>query len=100
MKLKQYLKEQHNITYDQYRSLPDIERWQIEAEFNSYNATLQRKKQLRENFIKSGGIIRQATPEELKEWAYRSELEKKHRETSMKCGGVADNGYIALHYRH
>ena len=100
MKLKLYLKEQRNMTYAQYRLLPDNDRWQIEYEFHSYNATLQRKKQLRENFIKSGGVVRQASPEELKEWSYRSEMEKQHRETSMKCGGVEGNGYIALHYRH
>lgn len=43
MKLREYLREQHGMTYDQYRSLSDIERWKIEAEFNFYNATLQRK---------------------------------------------------------
>ncbi len=26
---KKYLREQHGMTYDQYRALPDIERWQV-----------------------------------------------------------------------
>lgn len=100
MKLKQYLRDKHGMTYAQYKALPDIERWGIEGKFRNYNATLLRHRQMQENFIKSGGIIRQATPEELEEWKYRSDKERKHREASLKCGGIIDCGYIALHYRH
>lgn len=100
MKLKQYLRDKHRMTYAQYKALPDIERWSIEGEFRNYNATLLRRKLMQENFIKLSGIIRQATPEDLEEWKYRSDKEKKHREASLKCDGIIDRGYIALHYRH
>lgn len=100
MKLKEYLREQHNMSYAEYKALPDIERWQIEGEFQSHNVALQRRQQARENFVRSGGVIRQATPEELEEWAYRSDLERQHRENSIKAGDISGNGYIALHHRH
>ncbi len=100
MKFKQYLRENCDMTYAQFQALSDVDRWTIEGSFNRYNATLLKRKQMRENFIKSGGIIRQATPEELEEAKYKSKIEHKHRENSMKCDGISEYGYTALHYRN
>ncbi len=100
MKFKQYLRVKCDMTYSQFQALPDVDRWTIEGSFDRYNAALQKREQMRENFIRSGGIIRQATPEELEKAKYKSEIEREHRENSLKCGGISENGYIVLHYRH
>lgn len=44
MKLKQWLKEYHEMSYSGYRALPEEKKWRLEADFVEYNRSLQIKK--------------------------------------------------------
>lgn len=44
MKLKQWLKEYHEMSYSGYKALPEGEKWRLEADFVEYNRSLQIKK--------------------------------------------------------
>ena len=95
MRFNMYLREICDISKAEYKALPLPEQYSIYNDFLLYN----KREQARKNFLASGGIIRQITPEELEEHAYKSAKEKAHRESSMKCGGIVDCAYVALHHR-
>ena len=44
MKLKEWLKEYKQMSYYDYKNLPDIERWKIEADFQYFTNKLNRTK--------------------------------------------------------
>ena len=64
MKLKKWLPEYKQITYVEYKSLPDDERWVIEEEFRRFN----RREQIHES----------------QNWRPMTEEEKKQLEISLE----------------
>ena len=91
MKLKQWLREYHQMSYTDYKNLPDQERWAMEYDFKEYN----RKKQLHDS-----QNWRPMTPEESEYAEHIRQREKKRYETSLKIGGIDELGnYTALSHR-
>ena len=91
MKLKQWLKEYHQMSYAEYKALPDTERWAMEGDFQQFN----RAEQIHDNQNR-----RPMTEAELKELNEMLDREKKRYETSLKIGGIDERGnYTALHHR-
>ena len=95
MKLKEWLREHRQMSYADYKKLPDIERWIIEGDFQNFNNKLNKSKQIhdRQNW-------RPMTEEEIERINIITEQEMKRYEISLKIGGIDDCGnYTALHHR-
>ena len=91
MKLKQWLREYRQMTYSEYKSLDDIERWIMLGEFNHFN----RNKQMHDS-----QNWRPMTAAEKKQTEKILEQERKRYEISLKIGGIDERGnYTALHHR-
>lgn len=91
MKLKQWLKEYHNLSYAEYKALPDSDRWAMEYDFQQFNRTQQ---------IRSHQEWRHMTDEEIAKNNIVMERERIRYETSLKIGGIDDRGnYTALSHR-
>ena len=91
MKLKQWLREQKQMSYTEYKALPDVERWSIEGEHKRFCRSEQ---------IHANQQWRPMTEEEKKKSNEDMENESKRYETSIKAGGIDERGnYTALHYR-
>jgi len=90
MKLKQWLREYKQMTYAEYKSLPDMERWQTEGEFRCFN----RAKQIHDN-----QNWRPMTDEEKEYYRILFEKERARYEENLKIGGVDGCRYTVLHYR-
>lgn len=91
MKLRQWLKEYHQMSYAEFRALPDIEKQTIESNFQEFN---------RRNQLSKHQNRRPMTQKELIELTKVLDREKKRYETSLKIGGIDELGnYTALHHR-
>lgn len=91
MKLKQWLKEYHNLSYAEYKALPYSDRWAMEYDFQQFNRTQQ---------IRSHQEWRHMTDEEIAENNIVMERERIRYETSLKIGGIDNRGnYTALSHR-
>ena len=106
MKLKQWLKEYHEMSYSGDRALPEEKKWRLEADFVEYNRSLQIKnsgkdRQERRDAKDSTFISRRPmTKEEISELDKVLEKERKRYDYSLKCGGIDENGnYTALSHR-
>ena len=97
MKLKKWLVEKKQITYAEYKALPEEEQWQLWSEHQQFCRWENRQN----NPPKKGpGIWRKMTPEEMEHLEEVLAKEKERYEKSLMCGGVDENGnYTALHYR-
>ncbi len=98
MKLKQWLKEYHNMSYEKYKALPDMDRYDIENEFYNFN----RQEQIKNNNKNDKTLLsrRPMTEEEKRELDIIFEKERIRYETSLKIGGVDERGnYTALSHR-
>lgn len=93
MKLKQWLREYHNMTYLEYKALPEEGQLPLKNEFTSFNRSIQ--------IANSGGVVRRKmTGEEKIELDRVLEKERKRYEYSLKCGGIDERGnYTALSHR-
>lgn len=58
MKLKQWLREYHQMTYAQYRALPDEERYDLEGSFQRFNRSSNQMARYESSRI-CGGIDRE-----------------------------------------
>ena len=91
MKLKKWLPEYKQISYAEYRALPDDDRWKIEEEFRRFN----RREQMHAN-----QNWRPMTEEEKQQLEIVLEKERIRYETSLKIGGIDERGnYTALSHR-
>ena len=91
MKLKQWLREYHGMLYAEYKALPDVEQWLMEAEFKRFN----RNKQIHDT---QGW--RKMTEEEKEYIEKVLKREKERYETNLKIGGIDERGnYTALSHR-
>lgn len=91
MKLRQWLRENKNMSYLEYTALPDDERWKIAEEHRRFCI----KKQIHD----SKGW-RPMTEEEKKNLDLVLAKEKERYEISLKIGGIDERGnYTALHNR-
>lgn len=106
MKLKQWLKEYHEMSYSGYKALPEEKKWWLEADFVEYNRSLQIKnsgkdRQERRDSKDNTFISRRPmTKEEISELDKVLEKERKRYDYSLKCGGIDENGnYTALSHR-
>ena len=91
MKLKKWLREYKEMTYAEYRALPDIERWSIEGEFKHFNRVKQ---------IHDSQNWRPMTEEEIEHYNAVSEKEMERYRINLKIGGIDERGnYTALHHR-
>ncbi|MBR4514005.1 MAG: hypothetical protein IKO61_03885 [Lachnospiraceae bacterium] len=54
MKLKQWLREHKQMTYKEYKALPEEDRWEMEREFHSFNRSLQIKEAKQASGAKDG----------------------------------------------
>ena len=94
MKMKQWLREYKNMTYAEYKALPDMEQYEVWHEHRRFC----RSEQMRANRAKQGW--KPMTEEMKKELDRVLEAERIRYETSLKIGGIDSNGnYTALHYR-
>ncbi|MDO4179404.1 MAG: hypothetical protein Q4D21_09525 [Phascolarctobacterium sp.] len=100
MKLRDWLKEHKNISYAEYKSLPDMDRWGMEGEFQSFNRKQILIKQAKERMQREGVTTRKMTDEEYQAFLIRGEKERKRYEDSRRIGGIDERGnYTALHHR-
>ena len=91
MKLKQWLREQKQLTYNEYRALPEEEREELAYEHQRFC----RREQLHENLG-----WRPMTEEEIRETDEILARCRKRYEESLKIGGIDYRGnYTALHHR-
>lgn len=91
MKLKKWLPEYKQITYAEYKELPDGDRWEMEEEFRQFNRREQ---------IYASQNWRPMTEEERKQLEITLEKERIRYETSLKIGGIDERGnYTALFHR-
>ena len=91
MKLKKWLPEYKQITYAEYKELPDSDRWEMEEEFRQFNRREQ---------IHASQNRRPMTEEEKKQLEITLEKERIRYETSLKIGGIDERGnYTALSHR-
>ena len=91
MKLKKWLPEYKQITYAEYKELPDSDRWEMEEEFRQFNRREQ---------IHASQNWRPMTEEEKKQLEISLEKERIRYETSLKIGGIDERGnYTALSHR-
>lgn len=91
MKLKKWLPVYKKMTYAEYKSLPDYDRWEIEEEFRRFNRSEQ---------IHNNQNWRPMTEDEKQKYGAVLEKERIRYETSLKIGGIDEKGnYTALHYR-
>lgn len=91
MKLKQWLPEYKGISYADYKLLPDIERWELEAEFKRFNRSQQ---------LYANQSWRPMTREEKNHVEILFEKERIRYETSITIGGIDERGnYTALSHR-
>ena len=88
MKLKQWLREHKQMTYAEYKALPEIERYELQGEHQSFCCYEQIHKS--QNW--------HPMTEEEKAWLeVVLAKEKKRYETSLKIGGIDERGiYTAL----
>ena len=92
MKLKKWLWEYRNMTYGEYKNLPECERYGFQGEHQYFCLMEQMKK--RENW-------RPMTPEDSTHYAEFAERERKRYAVNLKIGGIDSCGnYTALHHRH
>ena len=103
MKLKQWLNECNKMSYNEYKALPEPQRYQLEAEFMEYNRMLQMKNSAKDRQermdAKDSTFIsrRPMTQEEISELDEVLEKERKRYDYSLKCGGIDEKGnYTAL----
>lgn len=93
MKLKKWLVEQKQLTYEMYKSMPEEERWQLEEEHRRFCRWENQRKQNADGWRKMND----------EERAYLEEVlakEKERYEKSLVAGGIDERGnYTALHYR-
>ena len=91
MKLKQWLREHKQMTYAEYKVLPEMERYEIYAEHQRFC----RNEQIRKS------QNRRPMTEEEKAWLDEVLAKEKERyETSLKIGGIDELGnYTALSHR-
>lgn len=95
MKLKEWLRQYHQMSYADYKKLPYTERTIMEGDFQYFNNKLNRTKQIhdRQNW-------RPMTEEEIERINIITEQEMKRYEISLKIGGIDDCGnYTALLHR-
>jgi hypothetical protein len=91
MKLKQWLREQKQMTYAEYKALPECDRREIQLEHQKFC----RYEQMHDRYN-----WRPMTEEELRELEIRLEKEKARYELNLKIGGIDERGnYTALHHR-
>ena len=91
MKLKKWLPEYKQITYAEYKELPDSDRWEMEEEFRQFNRREQ---------IHASQNWRPMTEEEKKQLEISLEKERIRYETAQKIGGIDERGnYTALSHR-
>lgn len=91
MKLKKWLPEYKQITYAEYKELPDSDRWEMEEEFRQFNRREQ---------IHASQNWRPMTEEEKKQLEISIEKERIRYETALKIGGIDERGnYTALSHR-
>ena len=91
MKLKQWLKEQKDMPYQEYKKLPDIEQYILQGEHRDFCRREEIHK--RQNW-------RPMTEEEKRQMDIWSKKEIERYQTSLKNGGIDARGnYTALHYR-
>lgn len=97
MKLKQWLKEKHGISYADYKKMDIFQQGNLMAEFDHYNAKIQKKK----HYIEIGElVIRKMTPEEQEELEKHRAAVRKRYEMSLAAGGIDETGnFTALHHR-
>ena len=101
MKLKQWLREHKQMTYAEYKALPEEVRWKMESEFRSFNRSLQIQQAKLTSGDKEGGV--KWTMMSKEEWEKSKKLaakEKERYEANLKIGGIDERGnYTALHHR-
>lgn len=98
MKLKQWLSEKADMSYAEYKKLPDIDKWSLQGEFDAYNRGLQKKKSMADSTDML--YVRKMTKEELAAFSTQAEKERERYETSLGIGGIDErNNYTALHHR-
>lgn len=94
MKLKQWLREQKEMTYAEFKLLPEDEQEILRIEHYQFNQSNQKKKE------RNRKGWRPMTEEEIKYATEILEHEKKRYEASLKIGGIDERGnYTALHHR-
>lgn len=83
MKLKEWLRQYHQMSYADYKKLPYTERTIMECDFQYFNNKLNRTKQIhdRQNW-------RPMTEEEIERINIITEQEMKRYEISLKIGGI------------
>lgn len=95
MKLKQWLKEYHNMTYAQYKELPEEERGELHWQHQAFCASEQKIANARQK-----ANWRPMTDEEREEGNTMMEKEAARYEMNLKIGGIDERGnYTALHHR-
>ncbi|MGN0484317.1 MAG: hypothetical protein ACI4HI_12275 [Lachnospiraceae bacterium] len=91
MKLKQWLREQKNMTYQTYRELPEEEQDSLRYEHQRFC----RRQQIHDR--QNWRPMTEEEKEKVKMWA---DKEKKRYEINLKIGGIDERGnYTALHHR-
>lgn len=91
MKLKQWLKEYEDLTYAEYQSLPQEEKWMLQYEHQRFCSRKQKHD--------SQGW-RKMTPEEKERADAMAAKARERYETNLKIGGIDERGnYTALHHR-
>ena len=91
MKLKKWLQEHKNMTYAEYKTLPELEQKMLQYDHKEFC----RKEQIhaRQNWR----LMTAEEKKKMEEWAAK-EIERY--EISDKIGGLDERGnYTALHYR-
>ncbi len=91
MKLKQWIEEYTDITYADFKNLPETEQWTMREEHQLF---------CRKNQIHKSPNRRSVTVEEADYYDKKLAEEKERYEESKKIGGIDELGnYTALHHR-
>lgn len=91
MKLKQWLWENKQMTYVEYKALPELEQYALRGEHQQFNRAEQ---------IRSNQNWRPMTSEEIRKTEIVLAKEKERYEINLKIGGIDERGnYTALHHR-
>ena len=93
MKLKQWLGEQKQLTYAEYKALTEEEQWKLQGEHQRFCRLEHQRKQNPSGW-------RKMTPEEREHLEEVLAKEKERYEKSLAVGGIDERGnYTALHHR-
>ncbi len=98
MKFKTWLREYKHMTYAEYKALEDIERLELEGQYQSYCHDEQMRMHNRKVHDSQGWRL--MTDKEKQKFNAIADKEKIRYAASMRIGGIDERGnYIALHHR-